>query len=222
MSLKSKVVKNIAKFIRLGLRITKHKATSLPGYIAYKLDKNILEELSFNTKFIFVTGTNGKTMTTHFISNILRQHYSRVYTNESGSNMVQGIITTLLDNPKNIETVAVLEVDEANLERIAKFLKADYVVFTNIFRDQMDRFGEIYNIFDKIMQGMEEMPKAKIIANGDLPIFAYEQMDKYDKVYYAIRDKNQIQHDYILDAENNSDGILCPRCNSILKYKLVN
>ncbi len=222
MSLKSKVVKNIAKFIRLGLRITKHKATSLPGYIAYKLDKNILEELSSNTKFIFVTGTNGKTMTTHFISNILRQHYSRVYTNESGSNMVQGIITTLLDNPKNIETVAVLEVDEANLERIAKFLKADYVVFTNIFRDQMDRFGEIYNIFDKIMQGMEEMPKAKIIANGDLPIFAYEQMDKYDKVYYAIRDKNQIQHDYILDAENNSDGILCPRCNSILKYKLVN
>lgn len=89
MSLKSKIVKNIGKFIRFSLKLTNHKATSLPGFIAYRLDKNILEELSQNTKFIFVTGTNGKTMTTHFLTNILRQHYKKVYTNESGSNMVQ-------------------------------------------------------------------------------------------------------------------------------------
>lgn len=222
MSLKNKVVKNIAKLIRFSLKVTKHKATSLPGYIAYKLDKDILDELSKNTKFIFVTGTNGKTMTTHFLTNILRQHYDHVYTNESGSNMVQGIITSLLDNPSKVETVAVLEVDEANLVRIGNFLKADYVVFTNIFRDQMDRFGEIYNIFDKIMDGMETIPNAKIIANGDLPIFAYEKMDMYNTSYYGIRDKDEILDDYILDAEMNSDGILCPKCNSILKYKLVN
>lgn len=222
MRLKSKIVKNIAKLIRSSLRLTNHKATSLPGYIAYKLDKDILDELSQNTKFIFVTGTNGKTMTTHFLTNILRQHYDYVYTNDSGSNMVQGIITSLLDNPPNKDTVAVLEVDEANLVRIGKFLKADYVVFTNIFRDQMDRFGEIYNIFDKIMEGMETIPDAKIIANGDLPMFAYEKMDRYDTAYYAIRDKDKVEDDYILDAEMNSDGILCPKCNSILKYRVVN
>ncbi|MDU4715537.1 MAG: DUF1727 domain-containing protein, partial [Anaerococcus sp.] len=50
--------------------MTNHKATSLPGKIAYNLDKDILKTLSENTKFIFVTGTNGKTMTTHFITNI--------------------------------------------------------------------------------------------------------------------------------------------------------
>lgn len=222
MSLKSKIVKNIGKFIRFSLKLTNHKATSLPGFIAYRLDKNILEELSQNTKFIFVTGTNGKTMTTHFLTNILRQHYKKVYTNESGSNMVQGIITSLLDNPSKEETVAVLEVDEANLVRIGKFLQADYVVFTNIFRDQMDRFGEIYNIFDKVMDGMVLQDHAKIIANGDLPIFAYDKMEKYPTAYYAIRDVREIKDDYTLDAEMNSDGILCPHCNSILKYKLVN
>lgn len=222
MSFKSKVIKNIAKLIRFSLKITNHKATSLPGYVAYKLDKDILKELSKNTKFIFVTGTNGKTMTTHFLTNILRQHYENVFTNDSGSNMVQGIITSLLDNPPNEDTVAVLEVDEANLSRIGKFLKADYVVFTNVFRDQMDRFGEIYNIFDKMMEGMEEMADATIVANGDLPIFAYDKMDSYKKVYYGIRDKRDIHDDYILDAELNSDGILCPKCNSVLKYRLVN
>ena len=136
--------------------------------------------------------------------------------------MVQGIITTLLDNPTDEDTIAVLEVDEANLVRIGKNIKADYVVFTNIFRDQMDRFGEIYNIFNKLMEGMQVMPDAKIIANGDLPIFSYEQMDKYQKSYFAIRDKRNEAAGYILEADPNSDGILCPKCNHILKYKLNN
>ena len=222
MSLKNKITKIIAKAIRGVLKITNHNATSLPGYVAYKLDKNILDELSKNTKFIFITGTNGKTMTTHFLVSILKEKYDKVYTNESGSNMVQGIITTLLDNPINEETIAVLEVDEANILRIGKNIKADYIVLTNIFRDQMDRFGEIYNIFKKIIAGIKVMPKAKIIANGDLPIFSYPQMDEFDKVYFAIRDKKKQIDDYSLDPELNSDGILCPKCQHILKYRLNN
>ena len=222
MTIKNKLTKEIAKIVRSGLKLTKHNATSLPGYVAYKLDKDILNELSKNTKFIFVTGTNGKTMTTHFLVNILKQRYDKVYTNESGSNMVQGIITTLLDNPSNEETIAVLEVDEANLVRIGQNIKADYVIFTNIFRDQMDRFGEIYNIFAKLMEGMKVIPDAKIIANGDLPIFNYQQMEDYDRSYFGIRDYKNASSDYDLDAEINSDGILCPNCNHVLKYKMNN
>ena len=222
MSIRNKLTKEIAKIVRAGLRLTNRKATSLPGYVAYKLDKNILNELSKNTKFIFVTGTNGKTMTTHFLVNILKQRYDKVYTNESGSNMVQGIITTLLDNPAKEETIAVLEVDEANLVRIGQNIKPDYVIFTNIFRDQMDRFGEIYNIFSKVMEGMKVMPDAKIIANGDLPIFNYDQIKEYDRVYFGIRDYKNASDCYNMDAEINSDGILCPHCHNILKYKLNN
>lgn len=222
MSFKNKFTKVIAKIVRAGLRITKHNATSLPGYVAYKLDENILDELSKNTKFIFVTGTNGKTMTTHFLVSILKQRYDKVYTNESGSNMVQGIITTLLDNPANEETIAVLEVDEANLVKIGKNIKADYVVFTNIFRDQMDRFGEIYNIYAKLIDGMKVMPDAKIIANGDLPIFNYDEMKEFTSSYFGIRDYSKASDAYNLDAELNSDGILCPHCHSVLKYRLNN
>lgn len=222
MTIRNKITKEIAKIVRAGLRLTKHNATSLPGYVAYKLDKDILNELSKNTKFIFVTGTNGKTMTTHFLVNILKQRYDKVYTNESGSNMVQGIITTLLDNPSNEETIAVLEVDEANLVRIGQNIKPDYVIFTNIFRDQMDRFGEIYNIFAKLMEGMKVMPDAKIIANGDLPIFNYDQMKDYNRSYFGIRDYQKASDSYDMDAEINSDGILCPHCNHVLKYRLNN
>lgn len=222
MSVRNKLTKEIAKIVRAGLRLTNRKATSLPGYVAYKLDKNILNELSKNTKFIFVTGTNGKTMTTHFLVNILKQRYDKVFTNESGSNMVQGIITTLLDNPSKEETIAVLEVDEANLVKIGQNIKPDYVIFTNIFRDQMDRFGEIYNIFAKLMEGMAAMPDAKIVANGDLPIFNYDQMKNYNKTYFGIRDYQKASEDYNLDAEVNSDGILCPHCHHVLKYKLNN
>ena len=220
MSLKSKWVKVLAKSIRNILKLLNRKATSLPGYIAYKLDKDILKELSKNTKFIFVTGTNGKTMTTHFLVSILREHFPVVLTNESGSNMIQGIITTLLDNPSNEETIAVLEVDEANLVRIGEYLKADYIALTNIFRDQMDRFGEIYNILDKIIEGIDLMPEAKIIANGDLPIFSYESLKKFKPTYYAIREGNNQNYD--MDAELNSDGIVCPLCHNVLKYRTVN
>lgn len=220
MSLKSKWVKVLAKSIRNILKLLNRKATSLPGYVAYKLDKDILKELSKNTKFIFVTGTNGKTMTTHFLVSILREHFPVVLTNESGSNMIQGIITTLLDNPTNEETIAVLEVDEANLVRIGEYLKADYIALTNIFRDQMDRFGEIYNILDKIIEGIDLMPEAKIIANGDLPIFSYEDLKKFKPTYYAIRENRNLNYD--MDAEFNSDGIVCPKCHSVLKYRTVN
>lgn len=72
------------------------------------------------------------------------------------------------------------------------------------------------------MDGMKLMPDAKIIANGDLPIFNYDQMHDYRREYFAIRQKENIEEDYSLDADNNADGILCPKCNSILKYRLKN
>ncbi|MDY3007347.1 Mur ligase family protein [Anaerococcus sp. AGMB00486] len=222
MSIKDNLTISTAKLIRFLLKLTKHKATSLPGKIAYKMDKDILKSLSKNTKFIFITGTNGKTMTTHFVTSILKNHYNKVFTNESGSNMIQGIITSLLDNPKNENTVAVLEVDEANLVRVSEFIKPDYVVLTNIFRDQMDRFGEIYNVYNKILEGFKKCDDVKIIANGDLPIFSYDSLKKYNPIYYGIREDKKDSQLYDLDAEFNSDGILCPNCKSILKYRIIN
>lgn len=222
MRLKTFFALAIAKASRFFLKLTNHKATSLPGMLAYKVDPNVLDALSKNTKFVFVTGTNGKTMTTHFLTSIFQEKYGKVFTNESGSNMVQGIITSLLDNPSKENTVAVLEVDEANLVRITKFIKPDYVIFTNIFRDQMDRFAEIYNVYSKLIDGMKNTNNSTIIANGDLPIFSYKEMNNYNVKYFGIRDSKKSSDQYNLDPEFNSDGIICPKCHSILKYKLIN
>ncbi|MDD7305381.1 MAG: MurT ligase domain-containing protein [Peptoniphilaceae bacterium] len=212
----------IAKISRFFLKLTNHKATSLPGKLAHKIDPDILDVLSENTKFVFVTGTNGKTMTTHFLVSLLRRKYNKVFTNDSGSNMIQGIITSLLDNPSKENTIAVLEVDEANLVRITKFIKADYVIFTNIFRDQMDRFAEIYNVFNILIKGMQNTKDSTIIANGDLPIFSYDEMKEFKVKYYGIRIPEKTSSTYDLDPEFNSDGIICPKCHSILKYKTIN
>lgn len=190
--------------------------------LAHKLDPQILDRLSQNTKFVFVTGTNGKTMTTHFLTSLLREKYDKVFTNDSGSNMIQGIITTLLDNPIDEETVAVLEVDEANLVRITKFINPDYVIFTNIFRDQMDRFTEIYHVYNILIDGMENTKNSTIIANGDLPIFSYKEMKNFDVKYFGIRDSKKKSDEYDLNPEFTSEGIVCPKCHNILKYKLIN
>lgn len=222
MRIKTFFALTLAKFSRFILKLTNHKATSLPGKLAHRVDPDVLDTLSENTKFVFVTGTNGKTMTTHFLTSLLRQKYDKVFTNESGSNMIQGIITTLLDNPRKEQTVAVLEVDEANLKRITKFIKPDYVIFTNIFRDQMDRFAEIYNVYNILIEGMKNTKDSTIIANGDLPIFSYEEMNDFKVKYFGIRDSEISSDDYDLDPEFNSDGIICPKCHSVLKYKLIN
>lgn len=87
---------------------------------------------------------------------------------------MQGIITAFLAQPKSGKGrgIAVLEVDEANVAPVAKYLHPKAFVLTNIFRDQMDRYGEFYTTYQKILDGINLAPDALVIANGDAPIFS--------------------------------------------------
>ncbi|MHC5792065.1 DUF1727 domain-containing protein, partial [Streptococcus pyogenes] len=66
---------------------------------------------------------------------------------------------------------AVLEIDEASLARVTEYVKPSLIVFTNIFRDRMDRYGEIYTTYQMILDGATKAPEATILANGDSPLF---------------------------------------------------
>ena len=90
-----------------------------------------------------ITGTNGKTLTTALTVGILKEAFGEVVTNPSGANMITGITTTFLTakKGKSGKHIAVLEIDEASLSRICDYIKPSLFVFTNIFRDQMDRYG---------------------------------------------------------------------------------
>ncbi len=192
--------------------------SSLPGKITTKIDPDILKHLGQNYDVIVITGTNGKTLTTALTVRVLNQKYDHILTNPTGSNMEQGIVTTFLRAPKvkGARPIAVLEVDEANVIKVTKYIKPKAFVFTNIFRDQMDRYGEIYTTYQKILDGVALAPEATIIANGDAPIFHSKHLPN-PMIFYGFA--HEAEHD--IKAKPNTDGVLCPNCQHILHYRYI-
>lgn len=193
------------------------RGSTLPGKLALKFDNNILNTLARDYEVVVITGTNGKTLTTALTVGILKEAFGEVVTNPSGANMISGIATTFLTakKGKSGKNIAVLEIDEASLSRICDYIKPSLFVFTNIFRDQMDRYGEIYTTYQMILDAAQKVPTATVLLNGDSPLFN------------SVTLKNPVQY-HGFDTEKgkpklahyNTEGILCPKCQHILKYKL--
>ncbi|MBJ8325414.1 lipid II isoglutaminyl synthase subunit MurT [Streptococcus pacificus] len=193
------------------------RGSTLPGKIALHFDKDILKTLASDYEVIVVTGTNGKTVTTALTVGILKEAFGEVVTNTSGANMITGITSTFLSakKGKSGKKIAVLEIDEASLPRITEYLTPSLFVFTNIFRDQMDRYGEIYTTYQMILDGTNKAPNATIIANGDSPLFHSKTIVNPIKYYGFDTQKHEPRL-----AHYNTEGILCPRCQHILKFTL--
>ncbi len=221
MNLKSGIAKLSGKTSHWVLHNIFKGGTSFPGKLAMRIDPNILANLAKDYETIIVTGTNGKTMTTALIVNALKEKYGEILTNPSGSNMQQGIITAFLSHKakRHGRKLAVLEVDEANVKRVTELLHPKAYVLTNIFRDQMDRYGEIYTTYDKIIDGIKLAPDAVVIANGDASIFSSVELPN-KKVFYGFETKaDEMTNDF--RASVNTDGVLCPRCNHIIHYHAI-
>jgi UDP-N-acetylmuramyl tripeptide synthase len=192
--------------------------SSYPGKLALKIDPKILDTLAKDYEIVVVTGTNGKTLTTALTVNILRQEFDHVLTNPTGANMEQGIVSTFLSakNKGAKKKFAVLEIDEASLSRVTKYIKPKLFLFTNIFRDQMDRYGEIYTTYKLIVDGAAAAPDALLLCNGDSPIFNSIETVNPRKYYGFNHQADQEQM-----AHYNTDGLLCPKCHHILHYKMI-
>ncbi len=221
MSFKSNIATFAGKSSYWFLHNVLKGGTSFPGKLAMKLDPNVLEQLGKDYETIIVTGTNGKTMTTALITQTLKEKYGDILTNPSGSNMAQGIITAFLAHgqKKSSRKLAVLEVDEANVKAVTQLVHPKAFVLTNIFRDQMDRYGEIYTTYEKIVAGIKLAPDATIIANGDASIFSSVDLPN-PKVFFGFEtDQDKPQNDFKADV--NTDGVLCPKCEHILHYHAI-
>ena len=193
------------------------RGSTLPGKVALTFDKNILQNLAKNYEVVVITGTNGKTLTTALTVGILKEAFGEVVTNPSGANMITGITTTFLTakKGKSGKNIAVLEIDEASLSRICDYIKPSLFVFTNIFRDQMDRYGEIYTTYQMILDAAAKVPEATVLMNGDSPLFNSVSLKNPVRYYGFDTKKGQAEL-----AHYNTEGILCPTCQHILKYKL--
>ncbi len=191
------------------------RGTSLPGKIANKLSKNILSFVSKDYEVVFVTGTNGKTTTTALISNILKSNGDRVITNTSGANMYNGVLTAFIKGytlQKN-KGYAIIEIDEANVRKVTPFVTPKYIIISNIFRDQLDRYGETYNTLKIILEGVNST-ETKLLLNGDEPLFNTIDLPN-EKIFFGL--DAHIQD----ELDTNTEGCYCLKCQSPYEYKSI-
>lgn len=209
-----------AKFTLFLTKTILKGGTTFPGRVALKIDKNILSKISKGYKVILVTGTNGKTTTTSMIYNIIKESGHPVITNNTGANLFPGIVTTFVDSfkfgSKVKDNYAVIEVDEANLKYITEYITPEVITVTNLFRDQLDRYGEVYTTLNKILEGIYNVPETTLVLNGDESLLG--KLDLKNPVHFYGFDKAVNDNKTI---EINADAKFCKFCKTPYEYNFV-
>ncbi len=221
MSFRSILASIVCKGTYRVLRLTGRGGTSLPGKLGLKIDPNFLHHLSKDVKTIVVTGTNGKTTSTHIIAQALKNTNKPAFYNRSGANLLQGITTEFALHSsisgKPCAKLAAIECDEGLLASVCKQLDPDVLVVTNIFRDQLDRFGEVMHTRDKILAGIKNAPHARLCLNADDSIVSSLADDVQNEIlWYGIN--CQIYPKRVFDL---SDARRCIKCGTEYEYEQV-
>jgi UDP-N-acetylmuramyl tripeptide synthase len=146
--------------------------TSLPGLWVERYAPALIGHYGRRyTHTVLITGTNGKTTTQHTLETILTEAGYRVVNNASGSNMLRGIASALMQaGPAHHKSMLLLEVEEGTMPRLTRHLKADVIVITNLFRDQLDAYGELHTTARYIRTACEHCPDATLVINSDDPL----------------------------------------------------
>lgn len=214
----------VAKAILKVNRITGSGGSSLPGLVAKKFDPDILKKLvqnNFPKGIIVVTGTNGKTTTTSLIANILNQDGVSFVHNKTGSNMERGLISTMIESAsmagKFKAEVGLFEVDEAYMPKVCRAINPSWIVVTNLFRDQLDRYGELDKVARSFRDLFEDLPGAQLVLNADDPLVAslgYNLETDQKPIYFGV-------DDYVgpkLVNDHTADSIFNPFTQEKLYY----
>ena len=207
----------LCKLARAALRLLGRGGTALPGSLALKLCPDIVARLSRPLKTIMVTGTNGKTTTCRMIERMLGDAGFDCMANRSGSNLERGIAADLCANAgltgRPRKRVAVIECDEAAFKRVCGEMKPAAVVVTNIFRDQLDRYGEVTHTLESIRIGLERAGGALVCLNADDSLVASLAPDAADRVRFFGIDVP------LGEASAVSDAPRCIICGAEYEYK---
>ena len=176
MKLQTRLAVLVCKASGAVLRKLGRGGTNLPGKLALKIDKNILGELSRGVKVTVVTGTNGKTTTSRMIEQAFADAGLKYFSNKSGANLLTGIIAVFAQHAtlsgKCPYTHALIECDEAAFRKTSEYLPVECLVVNNIFRDQLDRYGEITHTLNAIREGITHVPNATLCLNADCSLTA--------------------------------------------------
>ena len=171
MSIRTFLSVTSCKLSRFILRKLGKGGTNVPGRVALAIDPHVLGKLAKGVTTIIVTGTNGKTTTSRMIERSLEESGYRFFANKSGANMLSGITAEFAMHSglggKNKYPYALIECDEAAFKTVSKYVDAKCVVVTNVFRDQLDRYGEVTHTLNSILTGIKNSPNAVVCINAD-------------------------------------------------------
>ena len=176
------------KASRAALRLMHRGGTAFPGKAAMFWADDILADASEGVTTIIVTGTNGKTTTCRILEHALRAAGKDPLANRSGANLLSGITAefvcdaTLTGRARH--KYAVIECDEAALRYVAPLVKPAVIVVTNLFRDQLDRYGEVMHTLEVIREAILEVPQSLLCLNADDSLVASLGLDVPNPVRY--------------------------------------
>lgn len=210
-----------ARLLSFGCKLAGKQGVTMAGKLALKIDPDILRDLAgqVREKIFVVCGTNGKTTTNNLLCSAVESEGKKLVCNHTGSNMLMGVAAAFVLaakwNGRLDADYACIEVDEASTVKVFPHFKPDYMILTNLFRDQLDRYGEIDITMKLLDRAMKMAPDMTVVVNGDDALSAYLAMESGNPyVTYGISEKVFDEQ----DTREIREGRFCKRCGARLEY----
>lgn len=210
-----KIVATVSRILGFGTGFT------WPGEIAIRLKSRILADLTICGKtIILVSGTNGKTTTVKMIETVLKRSGMKIRRNPSGANLDNGVVSGFIDDCSwsgDLKSdIFIFEVDEAAISKIALSLNPRVIVLLNLFRDQLDRFGEVDTIADHWLHSLQKLDaRTHVLLNGDDPQLVFIGSHLTCRVTYFGLDDPSL---FLPKMQHATDSIYCPKCGARLTF----
>jgi UDP-N-acetylmuramyl tripeptide synthase len=210
----------LARAARAASRRTGKGGTTAPGRVLLRLEPEAIARLSQRLQrgSVLVSATNGKTTTSAMLAAILEQAAIPVVHNRAGSNMHWGVATALLDAGREAGELGLFEVDEAWLPTVADAVKPRLIVLSNLFRDQLDRYGELELLADRWAEtAQRHRSTAHLALNADDPLVADLGRGAENVTYFGVADDSQA----LPELQHAADSKHCRNCGHAYVYDAV-
>lgn len=210
-----------AKIVSTACRLSGRQGVTFAGKVALRVDPQILKDLASQVreKIFVVCGTNGKTTTNNLLCSAIESEGKKLVCNHTGSNMLAGVVAAFVLSADNLGRLdadyACIEIDEASTLRVLPHFKPDYMVLTNLFRDQLDRYGEIDITMDMLHRAMKMAPEMTVVVNADDALSAYLAMESGNPYRtYGITERVSLPQ----GEHEIREGRFCKKCGARLEY----
>jgi lipid II isoglutaminyl synthase (glutamine-hydrolysing) len=210
----------LARLLRAVTRRLGKGGTTVPGRVLLRLDSGAMGRLGRRLEggAMLVSATNGKTTTASLLAGILDDAGRPVVRNRAGSNMHWGVTTALLDAGRRPGELGLLEVDEAWLPHVSEELEPSVFLLANLFRDQLDRYGELELIADRWAEVVASRDgRSAFVLNADDPLVADLGRDRSDVTYFGVEDDSLA----LPELQHAADSKHCRNCGHAYEYEAV-